>query len=136
GNDTISVDDSAGTVVAQSIALDGGNGADRLNGGTFAATLLGGGGNDTIVGGAGADYILAGGGNDAVWGGAGDDQIYGDAGDDQLFGQVGNDTLGGNGEDRLLLMGDNGDPDHLTSYPAAELGNDLLNGGKGNDELL
>jgi hypothetical protein len=136
GNDTIAADDSVGIVVAQSITLDGGNGADRINGGSFGATLLGSAGNDTIVGGAGADYILAGAGNDACWGGAGDDQIYGDSGNDQLFGQNGSDTLGGNGEDRLLFMGDNGDPDHLTNYPAAELGNDSLNGGKGNDELL
>jgi Ca2+-binding RTX toxin-like protein len=136
GNDTISVNDSAGIIAPQNILLDGGDGADRLNDGVSGATLLGGNGNDTIVGGSGADYILAGSGDDACWGGAGDDQIYGEGGNDQLFGQNGNDTLGGNGEDRLLFMGDNGNPDHLANYPAAELGSDLLNGGKGNDELL
>ncbi len=136
GNDTITVDGRAGVVIAPNITLDGGAGADRLTGGTTGATLLGGMGNDTIIGGAGADYVLGGDGNDAVWGGSGDDQLYGDGGDDLLYGQKGNDTLGGNGEDRLLFLGDNGDPDHLSNYPAPELGRDLLDGGKGNDDLL
>jgi Ca2+-binding RTX toxin-like protein len=136
GNDTITVDDAAGLVVASSITLDGGTGADRLSCGATGATLMGGAGNDTIVGGGGADYAQAGDGNDAVWGGSGGDQLYGDGSDDLVYGQKGNDTLGGNGEDRLLFMGDNGDPDHLANYPAASLGRDLLDGGKGNDELL
>jgi Ca2+-binding RTX toxin-like protein len=136
GNDRITVDDSVGVVTARSITIDGGSGADRLQGGGGGSMLLGGVGDDTLVGGNAADYALGGDGQDQVWGGAGDDQLYGDAGNDSLYGQAGNDTLGGNGEDRLLFMGDNGDPDHLKSFPAAEFGDDLLNGGKGDDDLL
>ena len=88
GNDTIS--GAAGLAALIKVAIDGGDGNDRINGGDGAESLVGGGGNDTIDGNGGADTGLL---------GAGDDTFVWDPGDgsDVVEGQDGADTMLFNG---------------------------------------
>lgn len=84
----------------------GGDGADQLKGADeVPATFHGDGGNDTIESQAA---------NDVLYGGDGDDHLIGAGGDDQLFGEGGDDQL---------------QPDRH----ANPFGNDVVDGGPGND---
>jgi len=117
--------------------LFGNGGDDLLDGGNGNDTLSGGDGNDQLAGGAGIDLLDGGAGNDSLDGGADDDQLTGGAGDDVLSGGIGNDRLRGSaGADQL--SGGDGD-DYLegddAALPAAQHGNDTLDGGDGNDTI-
>jgi Ca2+-binding RTX toxin-like protein len=96
-------------------------------------------------------YSIFGGGSmsldtmaDAVYGDAGDDMIIGGLGDDYLDGGVDNDLLWGNGGNDIIDggLGDDSirgdgllDPGFYQTTPAAQHGNDFLDGGAGNDWL-
>ena len=80
-------------------------------------------GNDVLVGTNGPDLIVGLGGDDHISGLGGDDQIAGCDGDDTIDAGSGDDLVTG---DSLDFFGD----------PGASGGNDIINGGSGNDELL
>jgi len=80
-----------------------------------------------IDGGAGRDYVHAGTGSDVVHGGAGNDEVWGLAGNDTVFGD--------SGDDILLADGPNGNVG-IASVPADQQGDDILDGGIGNDRLI
>jgi Ca2+-binding RTX toxin-like protein len=85
---------------------------DPLKTTDFADTVDGLGGDDTIFGAAGDDILEGGAGNDQVWGGAGLDNVSGGEGDDFLGLEAGDAVTGeiydgGEGEDALLVTGDN-----------------------------
>lgn len=88
--------------------------------------------------GSSAGQSLAGtGGADHYGGGWLDDNLSGGAGNDTLFGSMGNDRMaGGDGDD--LLDGDRVGvrPGSYTPWTAERTGDDLLDGGAGNDTLL
>jgi Ca2+-binding RTX toxin-like protein len=88
GNDTIS--GAAGLAALIKVAIDGGDGNDKINGGDGAESLVGGGGDDAIDGNGGTDTGLM---------GAGDDTFVWDPGDgsDVVEGQDGADTMLFNG---------------------------------------
>src|SRR5579872_6487576 len=69
GNDTLTIDETAGALPK--------------------ATLVGGDGNDTLTGGSGNDTLFGGAGNDILFGKAGNDQLFGGSGDDTLIGGTG-----------------------------------------------
>jgi Ca2+-binding RTX toxin-like protein len=150
---------------AGALAIDLGDGDDRLTlSGTVPATISDGPGDDVVTGGDGADRLVSGPGADALAGGGGSDTVDysarsapvrispdGLAGDGEA---LENDTvaadveqvLGGSGDDALtggpattLLDGGAG-ADTLTGGPLAERldagdGNDVVAGGDGNDTL-
>jgi len=64
GNDTINLG-SITTAANGAVAIDGGDGNDRLTATGGNDTVLGGAGNDTLTGGAGADVLTGGAGSDA-----------------------------------------------------------------------
>ena len=126
--------------------LGGSFGADRLTGDDNANILAGHLGNDTLTGGAGND-VLAGDGTFTFRDGAqefiditsdgpgGDDILDGGSGDDILIGGGGNDTLrGGLGSDQLF-GGDGNDFLTESSGNNGPFGNDLYDGGAGNDRV-
>jgi Ca2+-binding RTX toxin-like protein len=103
------------------LAIDGGDGNDRI---------LSGSGNDNLTGGLGNDRINGGQGNDVIDGGAGDDRLRGQGGDDTLNGGDDNDTLiGGRGDD--LLDGGAG-----TNVLRPDSGRDRLIGRGDRDSVL
>ena len=139
--------------------LVGGDGNDVLVGGTVLGALDS--SNDTLRGGAGSDTLLGDnfgfgpgvGGNDSLDGDEGNDFLYGQFGDDQMRGGLGSDSLfGGDGNDFLVggtvlgtpdasadeLHGDDGNDtllgDNFGFGPGVG-GNDVLQGGSGNDNL-
>ncbi|MBW6505963.1 MAG: calcium-binding protein [Rhodobacteraceae bacterium] len=122
--------------------LAGGDGIDALSGNDGADTLLGGAGDDSLMGGMGDDLLDGGPGNDLLQGGSGADVLLGGDGDDSLQGGAGADTLsGGLGSDELF--GDGGSdvligvvPDRVTGLGDFDTGQDLLNGGSGDDLLV
>lgn len=117
GNDALSGEDGGDS-------LFGDAGGDHLAG-YFGDDLLDGGeGADLLQGGAGADTLLGGAGNDSLQGGEGADSLSGGTGSDELFGDAGNDLLDG----RV--------PDPETGAGDTDTGQDLLNGGRGNDTLI
>jgi Ca2+-binding RTX toxin-like protein len=84
------------------LAIDVGQGDDKVTGGAGRELISGGLGHDTLRGGAGEDYLYGeededyldgGSGTDSVDGGGGDDVIVGGKGDDTLWGGAGNDTF-------------------------------------------
>lgn len=156
GNDR--VDGGSGSNV-----LVGRAGRDKLTGASGADFLEGGGGNDVLSGGPGPfDALIGGEGNDKLIGGSGDDILLGQSGNDRLEGGDGFDlgsfftaptgvtanlTTGvatGDGNDTLITVEDiEGSPfnDNLTgdaseNFFAGNLGDDLLNGGDGNDQSI
>jgi hypothetical protein len=104
GADRASVQDI--TVAGNVIALQGGDGNDRLYGGpSAAATLDGGAGDDELRSEEAADVLLGGAGADDMIGGAGNDELRGGDGDDVLQPDrytTGNDVVdGGPGIDKV-----------------------------------
>lgn len=152
GNDTITMQESAGILPA--VTIDGGSGNDTIRGTSSDDFIFGGPGNDFLLGlngndfvsggaglddirgGLGTDLLMGGIDNDIVQGGADDDTIQGEAGNDDLRGDSGNDVLhGGSGDDLMqgldgndILRGDDGN-DGLDG----NAGDDILEGGLGND---
>jgi len=146
--------------------LAGGSGADVLMGGNGADFLFGTGtyygarsdwsftydaGTNTLVAhqvfGApfqaddAADLLRGGAGNDFLYGGGGADQLFGEADDDRLEGSAGDDYLsGGDGAD--ILRGDMTESASSATVggvwhnPPEFHGNDILDGGAGDDALL
>lgn len=122
--------------------LAGGEDIDALSGNDGDDTLLGGAGDDSLMGGMGDDLLDGGEGNDLLQGGSGADILSGGEGDDSLQGGAGADTLfGGQGSDELF--GDGGNdvligivPDAETGKADIDTGQDLLNGGRGDDVLV
>lgn len=139
--------------------LFGGVGGDRLYGGQGDDMLIGDDGNDDLYGSTGDDYLSAGDGQDVLFGEDGDDRLYGGGDADQLEGGNGDDGLYGNDGDDVFFGGsgddfaEGGDGDdvfhdgagddtyrggsgddtfHLTGYG----GNNVVQGGEGNDELI
>jgi len=85
GDDTITVNDLAGTGV-RTVTADGGDGNDVLDGAATGVSLL-------LIGGVGDDALTGGRGADVLDGGAGNDTLSGGRGLDVLVGGDGNDTL-------------------------------------------
>jgi Ca2+-binding RTX toxin-like protein len=92
------------------------------------------------------DVVHGGSGNDRIYGAGGNDLLFGDPGNDLLAGGEGSDALfGGPGDDRLTgeLHGyaerpfDLVNGTRLITYPyyVSSYGDDILDGGEGNDEL-
>lgn len=100
GNDTITIDESNGSITIPA-TLDGGDGNDTITGGSGNDTISGGAGDDVLQGGAGNDTLTGGPGADTVSGGAGDDRIVWNPGDgtDTNEGGDGIDTVEVNGSD-------------------------------------
>ncbi len=120
GNDTLSLNEANGPLVASQ--LIGGSGNDTLSGGSATDTLDGQDGNDTLNGNGGNDVLNGGSGNDTINGGAGADMINGMDGDDTVNGGLGNDFFfGASGNDTFVYS--EGD------------GNDILEGGSNIDTL-
>ncbi|GAB5447045.1 calcium-binding protein [Gymnodinialimonas sp.] len=140
--------------------LIGAGGNDQIVGDLGEDTISGGLGNDTLDGGEGADVIEGGAGADQIIGGLGNDTLAGADGADTLLGGAGNDVLDGTQEDLFVptsptdpidpidptIPGDDGpasepdtpaDPseDPIVEPPAPPTGNQLLDGGAGNDLL-
>jgi Ca2+-binding RTX toxin-like protein len=139
----------------------GGLGNDRLFGGTEDDWLYGddgttsaSGGNDYMDGGEGNDFLHGGAGRDILLGGKGNDLISGDeiagtdpgtsdnsgAFDDWLDGGSEDDILhGGAGSDVLIGGADNdwliGDTTQYQNGRPEQGGNDVLDGGGGDDEI-
>jgi Ca2+-binding RTX toxin-like protein len=82
----------------------------------------------SILGTAGADRYLGGWLDDRIDGGAGNDTLYGSMGNDRLSGGDGDDQLDG---DRVEVR-----PGSYTPWSAERTGNDVLDGGAGNDTLV
>ena len=129
--------------------------ADILNGTSHADTLDGLGGNDTLFGLAGNDTLIGGAGDDKLYGGVGNDFLFGSSGADRLDGGDGNDwalygTIGGATGVTVSLLKHKGFGDaagdtlfnieNVQGTNAADtligdVGNNVLDGGKGNDRL-
>lgn len=152
--------------IAAKLPVNGTEGADNITGSEAADYILlagnpsgstdvadGRGGNDRIDGGAGRDLIHGGAGNDYLTGGVDTarriqyrDELHGDDGDDYLVGQnaladmyggAGNDVLDGSG----LLDGRDGNnllvaKDGVDRLMFAQTGNNIIIGGKGNDDIF
>jgi Ca2+-binding RTX toxin-like protein len=106
GNDTITIDETGGTM--PQATLSGGDGNDTLTGGSGADVLLGGAGNDTLNGKGGNDLLFGGAGNDTLTGGTGSDQVFGEGGNDTMIWNPGDgsDTNeGGDGYDTVVING-------------------------------
>lgn len=125
------------------IVLYGKGGDDTMTvNGPAAATVWAQGddGNDTItVTGAATAYLHGNNGNDNLTGGSANDILYGEAGTDLLKSNAGNDTLYGGSQpwldattDRDVLEGGDG----RDILHASLLGNNVLRGGRGNDDLF
>ena len=125
--------------------LYGGNGDDNLQGGEGKAYLYGQNGNDTITGGNNDDILRGGAGDDIIDGGAGTDRFQ-EVADVDFVATEG--TLTGLGNDTfvnieiLQLTGKNSDnildASALTTtraYLNGRSGDDILTGGKANDNL-
>ena len=89
----------------------GGAGSDTL---TNIEDITGSSYNDTLTGDANPNRLYGSTGNDALYGNAGDDYLEGGGGNNQLFGGDGNDWLNSSGSGKGM-------------------GNDILDGGKGQD---
>jgi Ca2+-binding RTX toxin-like protein len=120
--------------------------SDEGYGGEGRDCIDGGGGNDLMIGGPGDDNrpceftafvdpqaaLTGGPGNDTIYGGPGDDSMNGIFDDDLLLGGTGNDLLRDTSprdSDRL-----HGGPDRDTLNARDGDGNDLIDGGHGDDE--
>ncbi len=93
------------------------SGTDQVTGSAGSDVLLGYAGNDTMSGASGNDILEGGAGDDSLTGGDGNDTLRGGLGSDQLYGGAGHDFLSES-------SGDNG-----------PFGNDLYDGGEGNDRV-
>ncbi|MCI0456774.1 MAG: hypothetical protein L0Z62_07330, partial [Gemmataceae bacterium] len=101
GNDTITIDDSMGTVPA---AVSGGSGNDTITAEHQGNSVLSGdGGKDTVTGGGGYDLILGGFGDDELDGGGQDGQR------DVLVGGPGADTFIQHADEEDIFLDVNAD---------------------------
>ncbi|MHC4696222.1 MAG: calcium-binding protein, partial [Planctomycetota bacterium] len=151
-------EERAWSVVEDSLS---GAGDDILAGESGFDTLYGVGGDDHLVGGTGSDTVFAGAGSDVALGESGNDRLNGGEGDDHMIGGTGSDTIiGGWGSDRIFAgisqlgggaAGENhtifGDLEDLRATPPGspldhndfifgDVGDDTVEGGPGNDEIL
>ncbi|WP_310476042.1 calcium-binding protein [Sandarakinorhabdus sp.] len=91
------------------VAINGGEGDDRITATRFADTVNGGGGNDRILAASGDDILTGGQGDDYLDGGAGSDTVNGNNGNDTIVAGSGNDFLfGDGGDDTFLVVGNGG----------------------------
>lgn len=102
--------------------ITGTNGDDLLHGTTGPDVICARRGDDTVEGRDGDDVLRLGQGNDSFGGGAGDDRVYAGSGVDL--------GSGDSGDDRIFLQGG---ADNVTY---GFQGEDLLVGGRGNDQCL
>jgi len=124
--------------------LDGGLGNDDLNAGQALDLLAGLGGNDRMVGGSGSDLLLPGSGNDRVDGGSEFDIVSFFLSPTGVTVDLLAGTAVGEGTDVLIGIEDiEGTPfnDVLGGNPLENLvwphlGDDLVNGGDGNDIII
>lgn len=86
-------------------AINGGDGADRIEGSGGDDTLKGDGGGDVLIGGQGKDYLYGGAGGDTLDGGSGADYLYGGLGADTLEGDAGVDVFVVNAANESALAG-------------------------------
>jgi len=98
GDDTVTIDETAGVFTDTEITtIDGGAGDDTLNGGS---------GSEIIHGGPGSDTIDPGRGNDTSFGEAGNDLVTWNAGPGIILPSDGNDVFdGGDGLDTIGVTG-------------------------------
>ncbi|HJR44018.1 MAG TPA: calcium-binding protein [Actinomycetota bacterium] len=156
---------AAQTCADRRVTIRGTAGPDVIVGTTGRDVIVGRGGSDKIRGRGGNDVICGGAGNDRIRGGRGDDDLHGLSGRDIVSGGSGNDSLfgygagdrprrdrgddlrGGPGRDlfdiedfffccepdrgRDRVRGGRG-PDRISDSE----GNELLNGGAGQDEVV
>ena len=118
--------------------LDGGKGQDaaHFEAATSAVivnlqtgTATGGAGSDTLIS---IEDITGSSYNDALTGDANPNRLYGSAGNDALYGNAGDDYLDGGDGNNQLFGGDGND--WLSSSGSSKgMGNDILDGGKGQD---
>jgi Ca2+-binding RTX toxin-like protein len=140
------VDDAIDTDAGDDVVFAG-EGRDAIWLGEGADVGFGNGGADYIEGGSGADLIYGDGdlqdsdypflslsytaasehGDDIIDGGGGADRIYGGGGSDILFGGADNDTISGDGQWFV---------DGSLNIPAMYQGDDFVDGGSGNDDLV
>ena len=90
GRDQVRIDEGNGAFADETIAIDGGSGADTIDGGSGDELLVGGRGGDTVDGNGGADTGVLGSGSDTFRWDPGD-------GSDVVEGRSGADTLDFNG---------------------------------------
>ena len=118
--------------------LDGGKGQDaaHFEAATSAVivnlqtgTATGGAGSDTLIS---IEDITGSSYNDALTGDANPNRLYGSAGNDVLYGNVGDDYLDG-GDGNNQLFGGDGNDWLNSSGSGKSMGNDILDGGKGQD---
>ena len=112
--------DAAGDTYTSIEGVGGSNFDDVISGSASDDYIWGMSGADMLLGGGGADDLRGDGGEDVLRGGDGDDAICNDVNDgasDQIFGDDGNDYLaggyrdtvdGGDGNDELQILGDEG----------------------------
>lgn len=120
GDDTLNGDGGADVI-------DGGDGADVIDGGTGADSIIGGSGNDSLFGSDGADTVLGGEGDDVLDGTAADNTQFTPTADltpttDEQTSQIGEDEL-------------DESEDPIIDLAATTVGNQLLDGGTGDDTL-
>ena len=138
-NDTIQAGDGDDVVEAGAgnDMVDGGEGDDLLEGEHGDDTLKGGAGDDALVGGAGNDRLEGAEGDDTLDGGEGDDTLLGGTGADTLLGGAGNDSInagagddvmGGDGDDIIIVSGEEGD---ATTVDAGDGNDELINSSSG-----
>lgn len=107
GDGSLSVSDVAGTFNANSIAILGYAGNDRLEVDvaiTKVSRLYGLDGNDTLLGGSGGDFLYGGNGDDEMYGRDGNDSMNGGFGTDLFNGGAGFDTAIDDKDDARTLI--------------------------------
>ncbi len=128
--------------------LYGNGGNDYLSSGRGHDMLFGGDGNDILVGdlidhladepwtGIDRDYRTTLDGTDYLDGGPGDDRVGGGGGSDRLFGGLGDDTLWGDAyTEGYLVQNPDGSATSVQLTGVLHPGDDILEGGEGNDRL-
>ena len=147
GDDTITATTLAtASAYAITILANGGIGNDTVNltgVNNGHMEVFGGSDNDTITGPAFALYseLNGGSGNDIIYGGGSSDLINGDTGNDFLSGLAGNDSINGDGGNDVIVggLGDDslsgGDSSDTFVWNLGD-GNDVIDGGQGQDALV
>ena len=128
--------------------LYGNGGNDYLSSGRGHDMLFGGDGNDALVGdlidhiadepwtGIDRDYRTTLDGTDYLDGGPGDDRVGGGGGSDRLLGGLGDDTLWGDAyTEGYLVQNPDGSTTSVQLTGVLHPGDDILEGGEGNDKL-
>ncbi len=125
-------------------------GDDYIDGGADNDFATGNAGSDLLLGDRGADWLDGNDGNDAQEGGNDNDHLLGGAGDDLLQGEGGDDTLYGDTDFGAIFLTrytgvigvlSSSDPNFSGIFPLlrdvtpSAAGDDVLDGGAGNDQL-